>query len=218
MQLNANYLITIQKNNGIACKLQLEPEPKQMILICDADHCYKITEMNVKFPSDLFESKTVFDCVLVGGILYIYDIFKPELIFLDRLCYIHHLLRKKAKKCTEKKLQVRLAGYFPYNHIPLLTKSCTLIFKLNSHCPNDMFAYHYCCATVEVPPLNGTIMNFLIQKTPQRDVYKIHPTSQILGITSSQMSTQMMRWFATHQERMMQCRYEIYFHCWLPVI
>ena len=238
-EINEEYLITIRKNNSISCTLY--PKSPSIYFIIN-ENIYEL--MNVQYDGNNAnndnndnEQKNIMDGVLVckngHWIIFIYDIYISDynIPFLDRIEFINNLIKKKIK-CTGN-IRFQLAGYFTYNHLPLLLnsqKNYSLLFKSN----NDSFIIDLYHNNHGYIPEDGQITKLTIFRTNDMlpDIYKITKNNEqdkndennnqndnILGVTSVEISTHLKQLFTNNGNEPIEilARYSSYFNHWIPI-
>lgn len=220
--LDANFLITIKKNNSISCVLFLFIHDNiRYNLLLYNDTLYMI---NIKFANNIYDTTVFVGYLYKRKNKYVYAIedivtYCNKIMAYDdlihRLRKINNIIKNELKNDSKSNTcEIELVGYFLYNHFPFIKTSCFLKFKAYS------IIYHYHYIIEKEHQITKKIDNKLldIYKTNITDVYKIgnnHKNNhKILTVTSTEMSNKLRDMFKSRVHNEILCEYDLFFHNW----
>ncbi len=217
-KLNANCLITIDKKNKINAILFLiiiNNNKYSIFIINNVLYNVKLKFENELYNGTLFEGHLVYKnrwFYFITDVKYYIaqNVRANSLIWRVQTIY-RSLKKRKIEKNTEP-CDIQINSFFLYNHVKLIKKNCTLIFK--SHLSEFSFEF-----IVEKKPFFSIsdIVLFDVHKTPKKDVYKLYNNVFIgvLTVTSMEMSNKLRNMFAVAETLLLKCKYNKYFKNWI---
>lgn len=215
-KIDHTYLITIQKKHSIlSCLCMFKLNNKNCTVLIKNNQIYNVS---INFDDTLYIG-TVFIGQYIEKSLNFYiddivyhnnkNIQKKSL--MQRLNCIYNILKYKYKNHSKSTIQLFLTGYFPFNHIDLVTESCTLIFK--NYC--NIYQYQYNITNDKHKYIHGDSQICLVTKTDIVDAYKIVQSNELLVVNSINMSNQLKQIFKQKSVCLCQCVYNDYFESWM---
>lgn len=230
--LDGKYLCTIQKKDVIECLLLLVVvNKKKLSILITSDGTWYFVKF--RFENTLYYATTLFLGQLVKNIknnLWIFwiddiiqsgaDNYDNNLSLFQRLNYCNNLIKTQFKfDSTISVCDIRLSGYFTYNHFGLIRKNCYIIM---SHLTDRSNKFIVDYRIEDKHHFHGQIKTLQITKTTKPDVYllteKRSKTKEVinrgvLGITSINMS-QKVNLLVQEKAQSVECIYDEKFKSW----
>jgi hypothetical protein len=230
-QLDHTFLVSIEKENKtqvILLLITIKNKKYNILIVKDNNTMFSVfLKFNhVLYTGTIFEGDLIYNnrwIFYVTDIYYYLSKFTLNLSFKNRLQIISNCVKNDLKfDMLVSFCDVHLSSFFLFNHIPLISKSCKLLFQ--SDTTNKKFYYHfekkndkkqYCGSTNE-------IKTFTVYSTTEIDVYKIFDNKNvsfgILAVTSQAMSDHLSQQFKdTQQQQNIKCKYNNYFNAWMII-
>ena len=228
-----DYLVTIEKPNRIDAMLYLTKADNKMIAVFYV--CGTIYQVKFRFDASLYD-ETIFTGYLHENnnhkwIFYVTDIlFKGNSAlcqsteFIGRLKIISDILRNQYKTdCYLSVCDLKIAGYFIYNHIPLIKKNCSIILQSNRN-PSKRLRVHL--SVHQKTTKANQLKYWMVTKTNIKDVYHLYETLQdakdakmqhmgVLTVSSNDMSKYLENLFINTNHQLLKCYFDVFFQNWV---
>lgn len=229
--IDGNYICTIQKKDAIDCLLLLTMvnNNKMSIIITHTTWFF----VKFRFESSIFKNITCFRTQLVKDprsnlwILFVDDVLYNKngihsLNLLKRLDHCNQILKYKFKfDCAISVCDIRLTGYFTYNHFGLLEKNTNVILRNIT----DKSAFFIEYQLEQKHFFHGQVKQLYVNKLNKPDVFAVEEDTRmgrvdrgLLGITSIVMSQKVKLLVESRtpseQQQPLECIYDSIFQSW----
>lgn len=223
------FLVTIDKPNKTKSRLfltSINGKKYNALLVKD-----KMYSLKLQFSDNSLYKDTLF----IGEIVkkkqwafYINDVatiageYVQNQELSRKLVQCNEILKKSYKHNPEESSCVmELTGYFLFNHISLIKKSCKLLF-VPQYSNKTAYYFNYFVEEKKVPQKNH-LCSFVVRKTGRADVYELFCRDtgkfvDVLGVVGMKSSRELQRLFENCEEQVIECKYSAYFKSYLPIL